>query len=139
MNATTWKLSAFGAVMGLAASTATAFAHHSVAMFDSSKKITLHGTVKSFEWTNPHIHLWMFADPKPGAQPELWALEAGSPGSQTRRGWSRDLVKPGDKVTVTFSPLRDGRHAGLAQDIVPASGQVLPHRSRTETEKPGLE
>jgi hypothetical protein len=117
-----------------------AAAHHSDAMYDMTKDVTLHGTVQKFEWTNPHIHLWFFVDgDKPGAQPVLWVLEAGSPGSQTRRGWDKRILNPGDKATLDVHPLRDGRHAGLLTQILGPDGKPLAHRSRPETEKPGLE
>ncbi len=116
-----------------------ASAHHSDAMYDTTKVLKMHGTVQKFEWTNPHIHLYFMVDgEKPNVQPVLWVLEAGSPGSQTRRGWDKRILNPGDKVTIAISPLRDGRHSGLLKDIFDTNGKPLEHRSRSDTEKPGL-
>jgi hypothetical protein len=119
---------------------APAVAHHSISMFDNATVLKMHGTVQKFEWSNPHIHLWFLADPeKAGVQPTQWVLEAGSPGSQVRRGWDRHVLNPGDKVTITLNPLKDGRHAGLLQQVFGADGKPLAHKSRSETERPGLE
>jgi hypothetical protein len=107
------KAAALAAGLALAALPGAGFAHHSFAMFDFTKPMTLKGTVKEFQWTNPHVVLWVYADPAAaGAQPELWTVELTSPGNLTRQGWTRQSLKAGDKVSVTISPLRDGEHGG---------------------------
>jgi len=101
-----------------------AFAHHSFAMFDMSKTLTLAGTVTNFEWTNPHTWLWLqVPDGKGGAQ--LWGLEGQAPGELTRHGWSRHSVTVGDKISVQIHPLKDGELGGSFGVITFADGTVL--------------
>ncbi len=126
-------------VLGAGFVSTAAFAHHSYGMFDPTKTITLSGTVKTFEWTNPHIRLYLNADTKPGAEPDLWIFEWGSPGTERRQGWNKDTIKPGDKVVVTGHPVRSGDHAGQLQSVS-MNGQEIGHlRTKTDTEKPGLD
>src|SRR5260370_35456229 len=95
-----------------AAFTAPAFAHHSFAMFDSEQTVTLQGTVKEFEWTNPHSWLRIMVKDEKTDQLVVWALELSSPARLKRMGMSADSVKAGDAVSVTFHPLQDGPRAG---------------------------
>jgi len=113
-----------------------AYAHHSFAMFDQTKTVTVVGTVKEFHWVNPHVSLWVYTAPKAGATPELWTIELTSPGNLTRAGWTRHSVSPGDKVSVTIAPLRDGTHGGgfKALTLIDTK-QVL---TSDFLEKPGL-
>ena len=90
---------------------APALAHHSFAMFDPTKVVTLEGTVKEFRWVNPHVALFV----KVGGSDDpakLWAVELTSPSNLKRRGWSRTSLKPGDRVVVQVNPLRSGQHGG---------------------------
>ena len=100
-----------------------AAAHHSFAMFDQQKIMTLDGTVHEFQWTNPHAFLEV--DVPDGGKSTRWSLELNSPNNLKRQGWSRDVVKPGDKVTVRMNPLRDGQPGGLFLDLKFANGKVL--------------
>jgi hypothetical protein len=104
-----------------------ASAHHSFAMYDQTKIVTVTGAVRSFQWTNPHAVLWLLLIPKPGAPAELWPAELPtSPGNLTRMGWSKTSVKPGDKVTIEINPLRDGRHGGSLKKVtLVETGKVL--------------
>ena len=106
----------------------TACAHHSFAMYDQTKVVTLQGTVKTFGWTNPHavIVLLGWSGPEKG-EPQLWSIELStSPGNLSRMGWSKHSLESGDKVSVEISPMRDGRHAGsLKKVVVAATGKVL--------------
>jgi len=104
---------------------APAMAHHSFAMFASDKTITLTGTVKEFEWTNPHSWLHIMVTTDSGA-PEEWAFEMGSPAMMAARGWKADSVRVGDKVTVTAHPLKDAASRGGSEMAVKLpSGAVL--------------
>jgi hypothetical protein len=104
----------------------SAYAHHSYAMFDSNKTITLKGTVDEFRWTNPHVGLFVKVD---GSADNMWSVELTSPGNLTRLGWTRASVKPGDKVEVDVNPLRDGKHGGGFRSLkLVATGQVLKGR-----------
>jgi len=114
---------------------APAGAHHSFAMFDATKTVTLQGTVKEFEWTNPHSWLRVnVADEKTG-KTVLWALELSSPARLTTMGMHADTVKPGDKVSVTFHPMRDGTRGGqFVQAELPGGKQVVRANARDENE-----
>src|SRR5712671_1280703 len=99
------------ATIAVAAFAAPAFAHHSFAMFDATKTVTLEGTVKEFEWTNPHSWLRLYVNDTTG-KPVLWALELSSPARLTTMGMHADSVKAGDVVSVTFHPKKDGTRGG---------------------------
>lgn len=89
-----------------------AIAHHSFAMFDQTKEITLSGTVAEFYWINPHAHLIVNVEAGPGVDPKMvgeWDIEGASPGIMSVQGWSSTLFKPGDKITVVGNPLRNGQ------------------------------
>jgi hypothetical protein len=89
-----------------------AFAHHSFAMFDSTKNMTLDGTIKDFQWTNPHSWVQIVVkDPATGKDVE-WSIEGGSPNGLARQGWKRTSLKPGDKAQVVIHPLKDGTAGG---------------------------
>jgi hypothetical protein len=85
-------------------------AHHSAAMFDDTKVVELEGTVKSLQWTNPHI--WLQVVVEDGGVATEWSLEGGSPNSLSRQGWRSTTFKPGDSVTVRLNPMKDGTAAG---------------------------
>jgi Family of unknown function (DUF6152) len=87
-----------------------AFAHHSFAMFDQTKQVSLKGTVKEFQWTNPHA--FISVDVNENGNSEIWDVELNSPNNLKRQGWTSKSVKAGDKVTITLNPLRDLTHKG---------------------------
>ena len=110
--------------MALGALTAgTAAAHHSFAMFDQSKLMTLNGTVHEFQWTNPHAFIEL--DVVAGSERQRWSIELNSPNNLKRQGWQRTSLKPGEKVAVRIAPLRNGAHGGLFLDLKKADGKVL--------------
>ena len=113
-----------------AALSAPASAHHSFAMFDAEKNVTLTGTVKEFEWTNPHSWLRVMVDDQATGKPMQWAVEMGSPAQQAQRGWKPDSVRPGDKVSVTIHPLKDGSRGGQFLSAVLPNGQTLSNPGR---------
>ena len=88
-----------------------AFAHHSFAMFDYNKDVTIVGDVKELQWTNPHIHLLVNVPDGKGSVNE-WDIEGGTPGGLRRNGWTRDVLKAGDKVSVRIHPMKDGTNGG---------------------------
>jgi hypothetical protein len=111
-----------GAMILLAAGSASA--HHSFAMFDRSKKITTEATVTQFQWTNPHS--WIEIDmPNPSGGTDHWSIECNSPNNLSRQGWKSNSIKPGDKITIMFWPLRSGDKGGLFISLTLANGQVL--------------
>jgi len=110
---------------------APTLAHHSFAMFDQSKQVTLKGTVSEFQWTNPHawIHI---AVPNADGLEDTWQVELNSPNNLKRQGWKSSSIKPGDQVTVMLNPLKDGSKGGLFISITLPDGSVLgdPMRAR---------
>jgi hypothetical protein len=103
-----------------------AAAHHSFAMFDNTRSVTLHGKVNYYQWTNPHAYLQIQADDGKGGS-KAYTLEMTSPNMLHRGGWSSRTVKPGDEVTAIMSPLRDGQPGGLLLVLtLPSGKQMLP-------------
>ena len=105
-----------GAVAALAVAGAAA-AHHSFAMFDMTKEVSLTGTIKSFEYTNPHTWTRLLVPNAQGGTDE-WAFEGFGPGSLKRWGWNKDTLKPGDKVTIVAHPMRDGSKGGSFSKVM---------------------
>jgi hypothetical protein len=95
---------------GLAVASAAA-GHHSFAMFDRNKQATVQGTVKEFQFTNPHVFIQLMVPNAQGLVQE-WSIEGGSPNMYYRQGWDNTTFKPGDKVTLVINPLREGGRGG---------------------------
>lgn len=114
----------WSAVVAFAVVAAPAFAHHSASMFDMAKTVEVKGTVKRFEWTNPHTLLILDAVDGDGKAAEL-SFEANGPGYLQRTGWKRESLKPGDKVTIIYNPLRDGGSGGNLVTAVLPDGREL--------------
>ena len=102
---------AVAALAATALTAAPALAHHSFAMFDNTKNVTLEGTVKEFQWTNPHSWVQLMVKDPSGKEVE-WSVEAGSPNGLSRQGWTRHAAKPGDKASIVIHPLKDGTAGG---------------------------
>ena len=103
-----------------------AFGHLSFAAFDNAKNVIVMGTVKEFQWTNPHIFVQVLV-PDAAGRVEEWSLESVSVGTARRLGWKPDIIKAGDQVTAYLHPLRDesnGKGGSLTAVVLP-SGQVL--------------
>ena len=111
------------AAVGLALA-APAFAHHSFAMFDRSRAVNLVGTVKEFQWTNPHSWIQVEAPDDKGVVKE-WSIESNSTGTLSRQGWRPGSFKPGDKVTIKIFPMKDGSPGGTFVGAILANGQTL--------------
>lgn len=114
------------AIAGIAVAllAAPANAHHSFAMFDATKNLTLEGTVKGFDWTNPHMWLYVMV-PQANGQAVEYPLEMMAVQGAVRLGWKPDSVKAGDKVTFEFHPLRDGHPGGQLISVVLPDGKKL--------------
>ena len=115
-------------IAGLIALAAAAFAfqaqaHHSFAMFDHEKMITVSGTLKEFEWTNPHCWLHVTAADSTTGRNVEWAFEMGSIGQVAQQGWKADAVKPGDKITIEAHPMKDGSRGGQYQSAKLGDGR----------------
>jgi hypothetical protein len=107
-------------------------------MFDATKSQTVEGTVKSLEWVSPHVWLWV----QVGAgnqEPVVYGFETLSPGQLVRDyGWDRAALNMGDKISVTFIPLRSGRPGGGLVQVKLANGKLLETRlSKTQGQAPG--
>ena len=100
------------------------YAHHSPAMFDGSKVLTLTGTVRTFQWTNPHSYIQLVVKPDDGPEQE-WSLEMGANVYLYNLGWRPSTVKAGDTLTVTVVPLRNGQRGGLLVEAKTADGKTL--------------
>jgi hypothetical protein len=107
-----------------------AFAHHSLAMFNQEVTITLSGTVKELEWIQPHSWLHMMI-PDANNRPQEWSFEMGGIGQLANQGWTRDLVKPGDKLTITVHPLKDGSRGGQYLGAQLADGKIFREERNT--------
>ncbi|MEP7313243.1 MAG: DUF6152 family protein [Pseudomonadota bacterium] len=99
-------------------------AHHSPAMFDMQKQTTVSGTVRAFQWTNPHAYIQLLVKDAKGHDQE-WSFELGAPMYLYAHGWRPSSVKAGQTITVTYASLRKGGPAGLAVNVVGADGKPL--------------
>ena len=123
----TWQRTLCAALCALIAP--AAFPHHSFAMFDQSKEVTVRGTVKVFQWTNPHSFIEL-TTPNPDGSTDLWSVELNSPNNLKRQGWKSDSVQVGDKITLVLNPLRDGRRGGLFVSLTRSDGSILGDPTR---------
>jgi hypothetical protein len=121
------------AIVGLSAgllalaSAGAALAHHSGAMFDANKEVSLQGTVKEFQYTNPHS--WLVVNvPDANGKVTEWSFEAEGPSTLLRAGIKKSSLQPGDKVTVKGHPLKDGRPGAGLINVTKADGTVLSPR-----------
>jgi hypothetical protein len=101
-----------------------AIAHHSANMFDSEKTVELNGTIKEFQWTNPHVWIQVTVTNADG-EAEEWSIEGGGPNSLSRRGWRPTTFQPGDPVVFKVHPMRNGAPAGLFIGVQLADGATL--------------
>ena len=108
----------------VAMSAIPAVAHHSFAMFDAEKSNTLEGTVKEFQWTNPHSWILLMVNNDQG-QPEQWAIEMGGPGGLARQGWVPKTLTPGMKIKTVIHPLRDGTNGGQFMAVTLPDGTLM--------------
>ncbi|HEY7446727.1 MAG TPA: DUF6152 family protein [Vicinamibacterales bacterium] len=118
-------------LIGVAAVLVTALpavAHHSAAMFDEKKSITVEGVVKEFQFTNPHSWLLVDVTDKNG-KVTTWGFEAEGPSTLGRAGIRKSDLMPGTKLTITGHPMKDGRPAALWINAVLANGKKLDPRA----------
>ena len=99
-------------------------AHHSFAMFDLSKEITVSGTVRQFQWTNPHAYIQLMAKDANGRDVE-WSMEMGAPMYLYARGWRPRSLRAGMRIEVKLNPLRNGRPGGVVRDVTDAEGKSI--------------
>ena len=113
--------------LAVAIAAGSAPAHHSGAMFEPERTITLSGTVKEFEYTNPHSWLWVVVPGDNGTE-TLWGIESEGPSTLLRAGIKKTSLKPGDHITFRCRPLRDGRPAGAWVTVIKDDGTELSPR-----------
>ncbi len=111
-------------LLAIVAVSTQALAHHSAAMFDADKIVTLDGTVKEFQWTNPHSWLQMIVPDGNGGEKEF-SLEFVSLNVLSHNGWKPTSLKPGDKVAVTMHPLKNGDPGGMALQVTFPDGRQM--------------
>jgi uncharacterized protein DUF6152 len=116
------KLAVVSVVAGLLPGAASA--HHSFAMFNRDQLTSITGVVKDYEWSNPHVWIHLMVTDDKGVARE-WGFEMQSIAQDSRAGWRPDSVKPGDKVTIEFHPLKDGSRGGQLTSAVLANGTRL--------------
>jgi len=100
-----------------------AFAHHSFAMFDNTRKIDVKGTVKDVQWTNPHV--WVDMVVMENGQQKTYGFEGGAVAVLKKFGWTKDMVKAGDTVTLTAHPFKDGKPGGSIDFVTLADGRKI--------------
>src|SRR5262249_57078311 len=114
---------------GLCFAAQSALAHHSAAMFDPEKVKELSGTVKEFQWKNPHVWIQIYVQNASGAKEE-WSIEGGGPNSLSRQGWRPTTFKPGDAVSIKVNPMKDGSAAGQFIGAKFADGKTVGNWER---------
>lgn len=110
--------------LALTAAAAPALAHHSAAIYDRAHPITLKGTIKELQWSNPHGWIEVLATADNG-KVSAWTIEMEGPNVMQREGWSRHSLLPGDRVTALVMPLKDGRPGARLVEVTKADGTVL--------------
>jgi hypothetical protein len=115
-HATSRGLLTATAALLLACWSAAANAHHSFAMFDGDKTLTLNGTLYAVEFKNPHGWVWIKTTDSNGST-QLWGLEGGSTNDLARQGYNKTNLVVGTKVVVTYNPLKDGRNGGRLRKL----------------------
>ena len=122
------KVGLFGAATLATIAATPALAHHSSAMFDMTRTISVKGTVSDWRWINPHAWLVLVANDG-GGQATTWNIEFTSPNNLVHQGWKRTTLKPGDQVTISIHPLRDNKSGGTYTSIVLPDGTTLGNAS----------
>lgn len=111
--------------------TTPAFPHHSNVAFEVNKVVTLTGVVTDFRWANPHTWIGINVDDGKGGK-AFWQIEGRAPGVLMRAGWAPKIIKPGDTITIDYSPAKDGSHTGLVARVTKADGTILPNAPPAE-------
>ena len=122
-------------VWALSVAVGPALAHHSGAMFEPVKSIEFAGTVKEFQWTNPHSWLQILKPNEQGVEEE-WSLELGPLVGLARAGWKPRTLQPGDKVKVSFHPMRDGSRGGRLISVTLPDGRIFNGQAGAPADSP---
>jgi len=116
-------LLAAGAMVGAGVVSEPVFAHHSFAQFDKTRQVTLKGTVKDWQFTNPHS--WLQVIVQENGRDVEYSLEGASVNTLVRRGWGRTTFKTGDKITFVMYPLKTGQNGGAFLMATFANGKTI--------------
>jgi hypothetical protein len=125
----------FATALIVGAASHAAVAHHSTAMFEPEKRVTLSGTITDFQWTNPHAWIQVTVAGADG-KPTAWSFECGSPNTLSRQGWKPSTLEPGDAVMIVANPMKDGTSAGLMYTVTLADGRVLGPGAQVAAQPP---
>jgi hypothetical protein len=123
-----WRSSCFRMLVGLLVVSLPALAHHGTAAYETTKLTTVKGTATQFKFINPHVEITVEAKDDKG-KIEHWLGEANSPNVLSRHGWSKEIIKPGDQITVIGYRAKNGSYTLRLQKIVLSSGQELDPNS----------
>jgi hypothetical protein len=118
------RITTVAALAALAVLVLPAHAHHSNSAYQVDEIITLTGTVREWRWSNPHTWLYLSVEGESG-QTQEWAVEGRAPGVLGRAGWDRNVLEPGETVTVYASPSKDGSPVGIIARVTKADGTIL--------------
>ena len=112
------------AIAAVAIAATPAIPHHSTSAYQVDEVMTLTGVVTEWRWSNPHTWLYMTVEDENGEERE-WAVEGRAPGILGRAGWDRDVLEPGETVTVHASPAKDGSRFGIIARVTKEDGTIL--------------
>jgi hypothetical protein len=116
------KLGIVACLVGFLAFSVPLFAHHGAASFDTSKTVTLTGTVTEYIWSNPHVLVKLDAKDDSG-NVSHWVVEAWNPVTQSSRGWTKNTFKPGDEVIVDVSQAKNNQPVGEFRGRIVINGK----------------
>jgi hypothetical protein len=119
------RMASFALLVGIMTIASVAFAHHGTANYDTSKTVTVKGSVTDFQFINPHVLIVMDAKDE-GGKIEKWQGELTSPNRLSRNGWTKSSIKLGDTITISGYPTKSGSTEIWIQKVVLASGEELP-------------
>jgi hypothetical protein len=108
-------------------------AHHGYAAYETDRKVTVKGTVTEWFWANPHCVLQLDVTDEHG-QVVHWGAETENPTTMSRNGWTKDSIKPGDQITITVLPVKNGKPVGRIIEVVLSNGQKLAGRVNPASE-----
>ena len=123
-----WALKSLAGIGVALLASGLLFAHHGTSAYDTTKLITVKGTVSDFQFNNPHVMISVDAKDEKG-KVETWVSEANSPNVLTRHGWDRDMIKKGDQITVIGYRPKNGAKTLRLQKVVLSNGQELDPNS----------
>jgi hypothetical protein len=119
-NVAVWMVVCVGVLLACS----LASAHHGTSAYDMTRTVTLKGTITKFDFANPHSQVYFDVKDDQGKVAH-WVCESLPPGRAIRAGWRKDSLKPGDQVTVTCNPAKNGAPVGFLQEVVLSDGKVL--------------